>query len=247
MIPLTIWHIGGDGAIGPAEAITKKVPHATLVTFDVRQEVGLPVCFSDKEGEADFYITQNKMASSLLRATSQDEQVLWDDDNGRRVEKWGDLTAVTATERVRTTTIDAYAAEHGNPDVLSLDVQGAETMVLRGAEKTLPKVLAVITEVEFWPVYEGQGLIDEQMAILRRHGFRLLALYNSQEWHKGEPSGRGFLTVAEAVWLRDTDGRGLSFDQLANLTQIAATYDAASYALKLLGLAQNRINECGPR
>ena len=245
---MIVWHIGGDGQIGPAQAILNKANGARLVTFDARPEVGLPVCFDDKEGEADFYITKNAMASSLLRShpAAHAEQCLWEDNN--RVDVWGDITAVDRVERVRTTTVDAYvAAGHEAPDVLSIDAQGAETRILRGAEKTLANVLCVITEVEFSEIYAGQGLLDHQMTFLRGHGFRLGRLYNEQTWHPGEPKGQGFLTVAEAVWFRHERLEELGPLQLMDLTTIAASFDFVSFALKVWTMASRKIELAGGR
>lgn len=249
MIPLTIWHIGGDGDIGPARAIIDRHKETKLVTFDARPEVGLPVCFSDREGEADFYIMRNPMASSLLRPDPArlHEQCKWDLEGGAsRIDLWGDIAAVERTERVRTTTVDAYAREHGTPDVLSIDVQGAETRVFAGAQDTLSKVLAVISEVEFEPIYEGQGLFDRQMQMLRGHGFRLAHLFQPQPWHPGVPSGDGFYTVAEALWLRyGPSVDSLALDQLLKLTLIAGCFNRSSYARDLWNRSQAMLMAAG--
>lgn len=55
-------------------------------------------------------------------------------------------------------------------DLLKIDVQGAEIMVYDGAREKLNSALAVITEVAFVPLYEGQPLLDAQMAALRAAG-----------------------------------------------------------------------------
>ena len=247
MSPLKIWHIGGDGPIGPAQAILNKHKEAELVTFDARPEHGMPLCFDEFDGEADFYITRNGMASGLLRSAPAvaEEQCLWDVEGVRRVDVWGDITTVEKVERVRTTTVDAYAALHGAPDVLSLDVQGAEMRVLRGAVATLPSVLCCITEVEFWEIYAGQGLFDHQMAFMRERGFRLAGMYNLQPWHQGEPMGTGFTTVAEAIWLRFSDVETLTAHQLLKLTLISAIYDRTAFAKKVWNMAQQKMSLAG--
>lgn len=243
MIPLTIWHIGGDGPIGPAQAIVKRHPQTKLVTFDARAEHGSPICFDEKEGEADFYITADGMASSLLRAAPAmaDEQVLWNFIDGSRIDRWGTSTEVKKVERVRTTTVDAHAAIHGAPDVLSLDVQGAEMRVLRGAVETMKNLVCLVTEVEFWEIYEGQGLLQDQLAFMREHGFRFVEVLNLQPWHQGAPMGDGFYTVGEALWFRFDGLDGLSADSLLKLTLIAGIFNRVSFARKVMKMAAEKM------
>jgi FkbM family methyltransferase len=56
-------------------------------------------------------------------------------------------------------------------DLLKIDVEGAETLVFEGAKDKLSRAVAVISEVAFLPLSMGQPLLDEQMRILRGHGF----------------------------------------------------------------------------
>jgi hypothetical protein len=79
----------------------------------------------------------------------------------------------------RITTLDALMTEAGwagNVDLLKIDVQGAELHALRGAEKTLPRVRFVLTEVSFTPLYEGSCVFGEVYDLLSAQGFRLLSL-----------------------------------------------------------------------
>jgi len=239
---ITIWHIGGEGQIGPAQAIIDLMPGQTkLVTFDARPEHGLPLCFDESEGEADFYINRNAMSSSLLRAdpAMADESIPWD-ETPPRTDVWGDISATERTVRVRTTSVDAYAKGDA-PDVLSIDAQGAEMRILRGAENTLSRVLALVTEVEFHPIYEHQGLLEDQIPFLRAHGFRLAGIENLQYWHPTrEPMGQGFLTVGEAIWLRRDGLHDLSAEQLTRLCAIGIAFKRHSYArmVREIGLAK---------
>lgn len=239
--PLTIWHIGGDGAIGPAQCVIDAFPNTVLTTFDARPEVGLPVCFDETDGEADFYVNAAPMSSSLLRACARDEQVAWGmEGGGIRIERWADLTRVDHVERVRTTTVDAWAAGRA-PDLLSIDAQGAELRILRGAAKTLPRILALVTEVEFWPLYEGQGLFGEQAALLAAAGFRLAGIENLQYWHTGKPQGEGWLTVGEAVWLRFV--ADLEPQAAMRLALLAYAFKRYSYMKQL---AEKALAQCAP-
>ncbi len=59
----------------------------------------------------------------------------------------------------------------GEVDFLKLDVQGAELMVLQGAERTLNDVVMVQVEVEFVELYENQPLFADVDRYLRSQGF----------------------------------------------------------------------------
>jgi FkbM family methyltransferase len=86
-------------------------------------------------------------------------------------------TYVTNRIRVRTTTLDRYAESHSPPDLLWMDLQGAELMALRGAARVLERVRAIYVEVTFRPMYEGQPLFHEVHRHLKDR-FRLHTLYD---------------------------------------------------------------------
>jgi hypothetical protein len=57
------------------------------------------------------------------------------------------------------------------PDLLKLDVQGYELEVLKGAEKALRQMSAILIEVNFIDIHKGAPLIDELVLFLRDKGF----------------------------------------------------------------------------
>jgi len=59
------------------------------------------------------------------------------------------------------------------PDLLKIDVQGAELLVLENGPKTVSNALVIETEVEFVPLYKGQPLFGDIHAFLRSLGFEL--------------------------------------------------------------------------
>lgn len=81
-------------------------------------------------------------------------------------------------------------------DLLKLDVQGAEHLVLRGAESTLRRTSMVWTEVSFVPLYEGSVLFHEIHQQLRGNGFALAEL------EPGFRSAAGELLQGNALFLR---------------------------------------------
>lgn len=233
-VSLTVWHIGGVGQIGPAQAIMDIAPNAKLVTFDARKTGDRMACFSDEVGQATLRINENELSSSLLEPAAQDEQTVWEVSGERHINRWRDVTRLVSTEEVDTTTVDVVSRTEPAPDVLSIDVQGVEYRVLYGAKETLPNVLAVIAECEFHPIYKDQHLFSDQMNLLRLHGFRLSEIKGQEYWHPCTPAGQGFLTVGEAVWIR-WDIEHLSATQLMRLAVIAFAFNLHSYVQIIVG------------
>jgi FkbM family methyltransferase len=64
--------------------------------------------------------------------------------------------------------LDDYRQENGLPfaDLMKLDVQGYELKVLEGAKECLTRAKALITEVSFVPLYEGQCLFHDLVSFL---------------------------------------------------------------------------------
>jgi FkbM family methyltransferase len=98
------------------------------------------------------------------------------------------------------TTLDRLAEEEGlsQIDILKLDVQGAELLVLAGAERLLRSraIGLIATEMIFVDLYDHQALAHDVAAALARYGYRIYDFYN---FHYG-PSGQLFW--GDAIFLR---------------------------------------------
>lgn len=83
-----------------------------------------------------------------------------------------------------------------SPDILKLDLQGYELEALRGAERLLGGVSAVLCELAFTDLYAGQPLGGEVIAWMEERGFETEGLYSP--WYDDS----GAVVSADALFLR---------------------------------------------
>ncbi len=85
-----------------------------------------------------------------------------------------------------------------DPVLLKMDVQGYEDQVLAGGQVTASRAAAVIIEVSFETLYEGQPLFDDIYRLLTAMGFT----YKGNLEQAPDSSGR--ILYADAIFLRTT-------------------------------------------
>lgn len=83
---------------------------------------------------------------------------------------WHDALTVEKTIPVTTHRLDDMD-DLPEPDLLKIDVQGAEKMIFENGRRKLRSAIAVISEVAFIPLYENQPLYQDQAACLQEMGF----------------------------------------------------------------------------
>ena len=154
-----------------------------------------------------------------------------------------DVMRVRAKRELRTRSLDAFTREHeiGPIDFIKMDIQGAELDVLQGGEETLGAVLALVTEVEFVPLYKGQPLFADVDAFLRERSF-MLHKFIEFGGRVMKPLARGGTGVypqqflwSDALYCRDLlRGSELTEDQRLKLAVLLDVYDSPDVALFLL-------------
>ena len=126
-----------------------------IETTDARVRV-FPFALSDHNGAQDFFITNNDgESSSLLRL-------------GTHREIFPHVKEVHAT-RVECRTLDHVIQESGllKPDMLLLDVQGAEHQILSSLSSGLKRHIQVLyVEASLEEVYQGARCLDDLAAVL---------------------------------------------------------------------------------
>ncbi|SPF80674.1 FkbM family methyltransferase [Pseudoprimorskyibacter insulae] len=116
-------------------------------------------------------------------------------------------------------------------DLLQVDTQGADRDVIAGARGKLANAVAVIVEMRFYGLYEGEPSLGELDAELRSQGFVLHKflsqkarfLNNSQRDRLNVRAAGSQLIDGDAVYIRSLEDRAAWSDgQLAHLALIAS-------------------------
>jgi FkbM family methyltransferase len=142
-----------------AQKLTEKFASQPAVTV-----ANVAIC--DKPGQITLNVTSMDQSSSILPLKLHQELY--------------PSIQVTHTVPVRAQTIDGVLEELNlSPsefNYLHMDIQGAEYLALKGAEKTLGHIEAINSEVNFAELYAGGALIGQLETLLGQFGFNRVAL-----------------------------------------------------------------------
>jgi FkbM family methyltransferase len=85
------------------------------------------------------------------------------------------------TEMLPMVPLDVYVARNNlpQPDLMKLDVQGAELDVLRGAESVLSKTKYVLMEVSLHRWNKDSPMIEEMISYMASHDFELIDIVDT--------------------------------------------------------------------
>ncbi len=142
-----------------------------------------PVALSDRTGSAQFYAVDPDRSDNKDRGFSSMFPINPAYASARR----GRIVQRRIT--VATTTLDSYFdGRRQHPDLLWIDVEGAEKLVLAGGLSTLRHVTLIYIEVSFRPMQIGKPLWWEIDELLRGRQFRLVKFIEASRL-------KGFLAV----------------------------------------------------
>ncbi|MEM9284262.1 MAG: FkbM family methyltransferase [Pseudomonadota bacterium] len=160
--------LGHNGRIASFEPLRSAFDRLAAVTGDNDQHRAFPFALGAVDETRDLNVSGNSASTSLLPLTSMTTNA-------------EPMTAVVGTEIVQVRRLDDLADEVFGTGVagnvlLKLDVQGTELDVLEGATESLSRVTHVLSECSLVPVYEGEPLIEDQVAWMRKEGFHPISL-----------------------------------------------------------------------
>ncbi|WP_248341927.1 FkbM family methyltransferase [Anaeromyxobacter paludicola] len=151
------------------------------------------LALGDAPGQATLHVAGNSASSSLL------------DMLPLHLESAPEA-AYVGTEEVRVSTLSEELPRRRRPGervYLKLDAQGFERRILAGAGAALQELAGVQLEASLTPLYAGEALFPELLALLDRAGFEPWSI---EPGHSHPASGR-LLQVDAIFFRREGDGR----------------------------------------
>jgi FkbM family methyltransferase len=231
------------GAKEGFHGLLEAFPGSRVIAFEVDPELcenlnkkapkGLkyyPVALGRAEERRRFYQTVHPMCSSLYKPN---EKLLGRYNNLEvaMLKSTGSLDTVSLDYFVRKNDIESV-------DFIKIDIQGAELEVFEGGVSTLKKTLAVVSEVEFVPLYEGQPLFGDVCGFLSAQGIlfhKFLGLAGRTLKPVVLQNNPNFATQhlwSDAMYLRDIfQPVGLTSRQLLKYAIISNMYNSLDVAL----------------
>lgn len=213
------------------EADPAAVPAIEAAWAERKSEtVVMAVALAERDGEAILRLYRDLYMSSFLEFEPDLAEAWWYD----RQFNWANDPAARTVDAVET--VQARSLDHLvearrvlPPDVLSLDTQGTELSILRGARETLNTTLLVETECELIPAYRGAGRFEQVRDFMLENGFDLIGLepialdLAARQMPVGTP-GVGRPIWAELRFLKRPQRISSAGDQLAKLAFLALRY-----------------------
>jgi FkbM family methyltransferase len=183
----------------------------------------LPYALGSADGaKAILRITDSPGSSSLLQPNSEvlDHFI------------YGSKIAVRSTVPVTLTTLDTACERHDiQPDVIKMDIQGAELDVLKGSTRAMENALLIESEVEFQRLYVGQPLFRDIDAFMADKGWMILGL-RRDFWRRAIPPSPdgGTLAHADVLYMNPARLESITESNALPILAALAAYRQADYA-----------------
>jgi FkbM family methyltransferase len=216
----------------------------------------LPYALSDKCKPSVLNINYDPYTSSLLETNNSIKSFYLFE--GRFDYIFGEVATPIEKRDINVVSIDhlykTNTVSIPKPDFLSIDVEGVEFDILKGAIETMnSSVLAVFAEINFLPFRHGQKNLGELSDFLSTHGFHFVSFANSGYGEKIVMEkmapyrypvglrGDGFHTCSEVLFLRKIEiveniisDNLMRYINLRKLAFIAFVFNQTEYGLECL-------------
>lgn len=215
-----VHHVGGRGGTISFPSIAGFQSEITPVIYEadpegvaeIQQRWGssalvLPVCLGDARATTPFFLNYCRFTSSVFPFNEQYAHYYEEKRAGYSDYVFGKSFSPEQKLLLETEAIDTLSAEGRIPrvDFLSIDTQGSELAILKGAEGALTRdCVGVACEVSFVELYEGVPVFGEIDAFLRARGFLLADIAPMRFGYKRIARnfrGRGMPLQGEALYL----------------------------------------------
>jgi FkbM family methyltransferase len=128
-------------------------------------------------GEERFIGVLGSRDNEIVKFYQSDEAIT---GNSRYKERNDDFFPESSYVERSTRSLDSVVESYGfpYPDLVKIDVQGAELDVLRGAAKTIEGAKTLIVEMQGIHYNEGAPLVSETRPIIEDMGWKLFGVYD---------------------------------------------------------------------
>ena len=244
----SVHHIGGRG--GPSTSFpagSKTNADIVYVVYDADADcieqiidisnneqsstIVLPYAVGEIQDHGTLYITYDPYMSSILEPI-QNTGLSYPYPGVSYDYVVDEALRVLEKRKVELMSLDFILAKHPEipkPQFLSIDTQGSELSILKGAKKTLETVVAVMVEVEFTKIYKDQPLFGDVHDFLLELGFVLMDLEHGIETTPSRgPVGaraKGQLSWGDALYFRKPENA-----ERSALAFVALNFGYADYA-----------------
>lgn len=138
-----------------------------MTSFDQNRISIYEVALTDYVGKASFYPLDKTKTYSTNEGIASLNKLKESMDGSLLNDKW-----VQKEIQVNTDTLDNWCLNNNIfPDLIWMDVQGAELNVLRGSEKILKNVKAICTEAGLVSYYENHSLKEDIDKFMEKNNF----------------------------------------------------------------------------
>lgn len=185
----TIYDIGSRDALQSVE-LSVAFPNTSIYAFEPNPD-GLVECFKNAAGNSQIKIIPMAVSNidGEISFFAQDQSKSRDVNIGvSSMLKLMDQTPcgwhwVQKEIRLQSITLNTFV-KRGNPppDLIWIDVQGAELLAFQGASEILSNVQAIFTEAGKRAYYHGHGMFNEINDYLNKFGFKNIMEVPGHEW-----------------------------------------------------------------
>lgn len=168
----------GDFAI----RVRKLLPNAKIISYEIHEpslKIMNDAMRGDKNFESHFIALNNYNGTTTFRISSYDGSsslLPMSDLHKTAYPISKDITEVEVECKRLDDLLDSTTLKKNI--LIKLDLQGAEKLVLEGAENVLRNSAIIIAEINFQELYENSVLANELIDFLRERGFALVGIEN---------------------------------------------------------------------
>lgn len=185
---------GGAFHGGTVEALSAAYPNAEVYCFEPITTNHLRSNLSKNKKVRIFpYALGESEATVTMRVGTREETSSINSITAEGVAIYGAKVNTQATITVPMKTLDSILER---AEIIKLDVHGFELAALRGAAKLLRTTIAVLIEVCFVPIFEGQPLFVEINTFMQDNRFRVYNIYHLSSTANGQ------LICADVLYVR---------------------------------------------